>query len=355
MTSVLFAMLIQGLLTALMITTRDKKAFLSFYVIVLCVDFLYELWLYNYSGGSTAYLELIPGSLRVLKGPLLFLFTQELLERPVAKKYYFLLFMPFAFCFLVNILALQNLLVDGKLSASLLVVNAFIFKYYYYYWVGFIYLSLFQLNRYYKEGDTLYGAVKLFLSYLAVSIVTYVTAYKLGVDKDLLRNIYNYLFFVQFALLIHISWRNKTTIVQQTMAVPAVPKERYQHSNLQESDLQQIASAIRSSLDQHRDYIAEEYTLQHLANAIGYPKHQVSQVITETLQSTFYELINTYRLELFLQKLKQDPSLSVSDLSYQVGFKSRTTLYKYFKSKLGLTPSEYKGQLKRSLDLTSTF
>lgn len=357
MTGVFIAIIMQGLLSALMITRRNKKTFffLFFYLLVVCSDFLFEMFLYNYFEQSTRYIEIIPSSFRLLKGPLLFLFTHQLVGKPINSRFYPLFFLPFFLCFFANVIALSNLFFDGEISANILRVHAFIFKQYYFYWYGFVCLSLFQLNRYYETGSSAFKAYKLFLSYLCITLVLYRLAYLGGIDKDLLRVINNYSFFIQFALLVNLSLRSTQLSKVAVAEVALVNKEKYQYSPLSKEEQDRIATLIHSYLKSGTAYIEEEFSLHSLAMAIGFSKHQVSQVITDTMQSNFYELVNTYRLELFLHKLDRDPSLSVSDLSYQVGFKSRTTFYKYFKSKVGLTPSEYKGQLKGRLEKTEVF
>ena len=357
MTGVFVAIIMQGLLSALMITRRNKKTFffLFFYLLVVCSDFLFEMFLYNYFEGNTRYIEIIPSSFRLLKGPLLFLFTHQLLGKPINSRFYSLFFLPFILCFFANSIALYNLFFDGEISANILRVHAFLFKQYFFYWYGFICLSLFQLHRYYEESSSVFKAYKLFLSYLCITLVLYRLAYLGGVDKDLLRVINNYSFFIQFALLVNLSFRSSQLNKVAVSEVDLVSKEKYQYSPLSKDEQDRIATLVHNYLKNGTAYIEEEFSLHSLAVAIGFSKHQVSQVITDTMQSNFYEVVNTYRLELFLHKLDQDPTLSISDLSYQVGFKSRTTFYKYFKSKIGLTPSEYKGQLKVRMERTEVF
>lgn len=357
MTGVFVAIIMQGLLSALMLTHKNKKTFffLLFYLLVVCSDFLFEMFLYNYFEQSTRYMEVIPSSFRLLKGPLLLLFTQQLVGKPVHSRFFSLFFLPFFLYFFANVIALSHLFFTGHISDSILQIHAFVFKKYFFYWFGFICISLFQLNRYYEKGSSVFNAYKLFLSYLCITIVLYRFAYQSGVDKDVLRVINNYSFFVQFALLVNLGLRSSQLTKAAAPEVEAVSKEKYQHSPLSREEQDRIATLIHHYLKSGTAYIEEDFSLHSLAIAIGCSKHQVSQVITDRMDSTFYELVNTYRLELFLHKLDRDPSLSVSDLSYQVGFKSRTTFYKYFKSKIGLTPSEYKGQLKGRLEKAEAF
>lgn len=350
MANVILAIIIQGLICALFLYTRHKNSFflLHIYILVVCFDFLHELFIFQYFHQDTSYLDLIPGSFRLLKGPLLFLFTQQYINRPLAKKWVVLLFLPFLASFFTYAFLIVELILHNHIHDTLLHIHNFILKYYFYYWLGFILLSLSQLIRYGDRKDALFKWYAGFLSFLTVTVLTYYLAYRLGADKDMLRSVYNYLFFVQFALLAQLNLKYRSDAPTASIAdeLTRLP-DRYQNSNLTEESLNKISYSIKDYLDDHADYTEEDFSLQQLSEKIGIPKHHISQAIADNLQTTFYELVNTYRLDLFIDRLHDDPSANVADLAYEVGFKSRTTFYKYFKTKTGLTPSEYKGKLKQ--------
>lgn len=78
MTNTILAIIIQGVICAFLIYTRRKNPFflLHIYVLVVCVDFLHELFIYSYFQQDATYLDTIPGAFRFLKGPLLFAFAR---------------------------------------------------------------------------------------------------------------------------------------------------------------------------------------------------------------------------------------------------------------------------------------
>ncbi|MEO0723125.1 MAG: helix-turn-helix domain-containing protein, partial [Bacteroidota bacterium] len=57
----------------------------------------------------------------------------------------------------------------------------------------------------------------------------------------------------------------------------------------------------------------------------------------------FYELTNHYRIEAAKQHLQAttDKSLSMEQLAYQLGYKSKSTFYNAFKKAEGMTPRQY--------------
>lgn len=351
MTSVYIAIIIQSTLSTLLIYNRRKNELYLFhlYCLVICFDFIYELFMYNHFSGSTLYLDVLPSSFRFLKGPILFMISMNFIGKSLSKQTVRLLLFPFFVVFILNIIAFWQLIRFKEVQPLLLQGYDYIFKGYFYYWLGFILLAILQLHRFANRELPFFRHYYIFLTYLAVSVTAYYVSYKAGVDIDKIRHVYNYLFFIQFGLLINLVLRIKNAKEHSILPVVAETIDKYKHSNLTPATMQEIAASIRSFLDQTQDYTSEDYGLFNLAEQVQIPKHQISQVITDHMQTSFYELINTYRLELFLKKLQENPNCNVSDLSFQVGFKSRTTFYKYFKSKLGVTPSEFKEQIKCAL------
>lgn len=70
----------------------------------------------------------------------------------------------------------------------------------------------------------------------------------------------------------------------------------------------------------------------------------VSRVINEEFGMNFYGFVNKYRMAEFMQLLQQSDNpvgFKIKEVSEQVGFKSYTSFYNFFKEQTGYTPSEY--------------
>ena len=55
------------------------------------------------------------------------------------------------------------------------------------------------------------------------------------------------------------------------------------------------------------------------------------------------EFIRAMRLKRAAQLLRDDPNLSVSEVSDMVGFNTQKYFTKYFKEMFGVTPSQFRG------------
>ncbi len=97
---------------------------------------------------------------------------------------------------------------------------------------------------------------------------------------------------------------------------------------------------------------AEEYLLrthcyrepdinrESLAVQIGTNRQYLAEAIHENLNMTFNEYINHLRLEYACVLLTEDLELSIENIYTSAGFNNRTTFYRLFKKKYGLTPKE---------------
>jgi len=84
--------------------------------------------------------------------------------------------------------------------------------------------------------------------------------------------------------------------------------------------------------------------LQNLADYLGIPSYQLSQIINTELQQNFYELINSLRIAEAKHRLI-DPTnqhITILAIAYDVGFNSKSTFNTAFKKYTKMTPSQFK-------------
>ncbi|PQA92033.1 hypothetical protein B0A69_16575 [Chryseobacterium shigense] len=91
-------------------------------------------------------------------------------------------------------------------------------------------------------------------------------------------------------------------------------------------------------------YLDEDLSLLKLSQQLEVSTHQLSQVINQNLNTNFYQLVNSYRVEEVKKKLKdpQFSKFSILGIAFESGFNSKSTFNKIFKEETGMTPSEYK-------------
>jgi len=118
---------------------------------------------------------------------------------------------------------------------------------------------------------------------------------------------------------------------------------KYQKSGLKEDDAQRYLAILRSHMEEEKPYLDSSLGLKHLAGQIELSTNQLSQLLNEQLSQNFYDFVNSYRLEEFKVRVKDEKNrnFTLLYLAYDCGFNSKTTFNTFFKKSTGKTPSEY--------------
>jgi len=118
--------------------------------------------------------------------------------------------------------------------------------------------------------------------------------------------------------------------------------ERYAKSPLGASIRQRIRRKLEASLAQQAIYKRSDLTLPALSEALNESPHYVSQVISQELDTSFYELVNRYRIEHAKRRLREAPGESVLSIAMDVGFNSKSAFHAAFRRCTGTTPSLFR-------------
>jgi len=118
---------------------------------------------------------------------------------------------------------------------------------------------------------------------------------------------------------------------------------KYLHSALPKNTLNQLALELEKQLREQQLYLDDKLSLTKLAHETQIRSHTLSQVISQSMSSNFYKLINGYRVQ-HAQSLIDDPKLnwSLERIALESGFNNRVTFVKAFKEVMYCTPSTYK-------------
>lgn len=125
-------------------------------------------------------------------------------------------------------------------------------------------------------------------------------------------------------------------------------KPKYHKASVSDEKTDEIINRILAAMELEKLYQETELTLQEMAEKVQAPAYQVSQAINEKLNKSFYDLINSYRVEEAKRLLHSPDSKNFTILSvgFEAGFNSKTTFNTVFKKFTGLTPSEFRNQQK---------
>ncbi len=119
---------------------------------------------------------------------------------------------------------------------------------------------------------------------------------------------------------------------------------KYAASGLKENRKEILKQQLLDYLQSSKAYLNPNLSLQDLALGIKLPAYQISQLINESLQTSFYDLINTYRVSEFKNRINnpQYKHMSILGIALDCGFNSKSGFYKSFKKHTGMSPSAFK-------------
>ncbi|WP_299431360.1 helix-turn-helix domain-containing protein [uncultured Aquimarina sp.] len=120
-------------------------------------------------------------------------------------------------------------------------------------------------------------------------------------------------------------------------------KDRVRRIHFSKNEFNEKKEELLHALTKNQLYKDSELTILKLAKHLDWPVNNLSRIINDTLHTNFTDLINSYRVEAFKQKLIESDSdkYSILGLSEEAGFNSKTSFYRIFKKETGMTPSDY--------------
>ena len=119
--------------------------------------------------------------------------------------------------------------------------------------------------------------------------------------------------------------------------------DKYKRSGLDPEMAEPYLERINVYLNDEKPYLNEKFKLNDLAKAVNIPSHHISELLNQYHHQSFSSLINSLRVEEAKRLLvsNQYDNKKVSVIGYDVGFKSRTTFYQWFKKITGQSPANY--------------
>lgn len=119
-------------------------------------------------------------------------------------------------------------------------------------------------------------------------------------------------------------------------------ENKYKNNLLNEEDAKTIEKKLLEYLIKDKPYLNTELTLQELAEKIGILPNTLSYVINASLGKNFYDLINEYRVNEFINLYQNSNNkYTILSLALDSGFNSKSSFNRNFKKIKGITPSEF--------------
>lgn len=118
---------------------------------------------------------------------------------------------------------------------------------------------------------------------------------------------------------------------------------KYKKTNISEDKARQVLKLLNQKMHDQKLFLNPTLTLSDLSELIDVSTNQLSQILNEFHNTNFYDYVNEFRLNTFLEwnKQKKHKHYTILALAYECGFNSKSTFNSFFKKRLSATPSEY--------------
>lgn len=347
-------------------TRQLNKYLLISFITVLVFSFL-PILLHSFEIFPPVWLN---ASFGLLWGPLLYFYINSLLKENIKFKYAVIHAIPFLIFFILtvffqlkilppppsdfNILIHEEIDYNGEVIFTLIQGLSLL---------GYSVITLFLLNKHNKNIKNYYSyrPIHLTIRWSYTIIIFFVIAYLLvAITQLLIPELVN-----QFPFDIHIMLISifvyllgylgiqqqpvylsmiELSKIERKVKKEEVSKEKYTKNRLNDHLKVVYKTKLVEYLDKDKPYLNPKLSIDDLSVALEIPKHFISQTINNSLNHTFYSLINFYRVTEVKERIKNDKQekYTLLSIAFDAGFNSKSGFNKNFKLETGITPLEYR-------------
>ncbi|WP_160114192.1 AraC family transcriptional regulator [Aquimarina sp. AU119] len=112
---------------------------------------------------------------------------------------------------------------------------------------------------------------------------------------------------------------------------------------LEEKQILEYKQKLLDCIYSEKPYLNPKLSLRSLADISKIPYYHLSTILKIGLNTTFYDFINQYRVEEFIEKAKhpKNKKFTLLTLAFEAGFNSKSSFYSIFKKHKGISPSDF--------------
>ena len=113
------------------------------------------------------------------------------------------------------------------------------------------------------------------------------------------------------------------------------------HRHFTEEQRKELEAKMLDLIKREKLYLEEHFNMNDLIKSMNTNRTYLSEVIAGSEYGSFYQLINTLRIEHACWMLNEDPTLKMEQVALASGFTSGSAFSQVFKRIKGVSPSDY--------------
>jgi len=304
-------------------------------------------------------------TLPLLFGPLLFIYTRDILFRDFEyNKRLIWHFVPFIVSFIVLVISyhiqprdrqveILNMARNSARSSLPVVVTTLIF---YGHIMIYLVICWFDITRYRKDLYNRFSSMdSINVRWLMLLIGIYAFVILIALVNSIIGfSDRPYIYEISLIGLVIALLFFASSTLYRALTFPhffkGIPRQgiRYGNTRLAQDTVMDIRKSLYEVIDGEALYRKAYLSLDELAQKLNTTPRVLSQVLNQELGMTFYDYVNKKRIHEAMKQLA-DPSRkdqTILQIMYDVGFNSKSSFNTAFKKFTGSTPSEYR-EIKR--------
>ena len=130
--------------------------------------------------------------------------------------------------------------------------------------------------------------------------------------------------------------------MEEKAAEAAETKEKdITHRHLTKEQRKNLETKMLDLVKSEKLYLEDHFTMSDLVKRMNTNKAYLSEMIAASEYGSFYQLVNSLRIEHACEMLNENPTLKMEQVALASGFSSGSAFSQVFKRIKGVTPSEY--------------
>jgi AraC-like DNA-binding protein len=119
--------------------------------------------------------------------------------------------------------------------------------------------------------------------------------------------------------------------------------ETHEKARLKPDEIRQLQKRLHYFMQEEKIYKESDLSLKNLAQKLNTTSNNLSWLLNQVYQKTFYDYINEHRVKAVLVSLDRGVHLkqTLLAIAFEAGFNSKSTFNKSFKTVTSQTPTEY--------------